>query len=91
MLCAELDVSANIRRGPVMRVDRVLNLGAVATGGACMMPGAFKVFEDATLRARDIFGLIFERGVPSMFGMQSAHSAMLRTHVVPRPRGLYVL
>ena len=28
------------------------------------MPGAFKVFEDATLRARAIFG-IFERGVPS--------------------------
>ena len=65
---ASADGPSNLCRGPVMRVDRVLDISAVATRGARMMPGAFedasKVFEDATLRARDIFG-IFERRVPT--------------------------
>ena len=46
-----------------MRVDRVLDVSAVATRGAHMIPRAFEDAEDGTLHARAIFG-IFERGVP---------------------------
>ena len=56
--CAELasaDGSSSRCRGPVMRVDRVPDVSAVATRGARMMPGAFEDAEDGTLRARDIF------------------------------------
>ena len=53
---ASADESSNLRRGPVMRVDRVLDVSAVATRGAHMMPGVFEDAEDGTLRARDIFG-----------------------------------
>ena len=61
---ASADGSSNLCRGPVMRVDGVMDVSAVATRGARMMPGAFEDVEDGTLRARAIFD-IFGRGLPS--------------------------
>ncbi len=49
------DGSSNVCRGAVVRIDRVLEVSAVATLGAHMMPGAFEDAEDGTLRARAIF------------------------------------
>ncbi len=49
------DESSNRCRGPVMRVAGVLDVSAVATRGARMMPGAFGDAEDGTLRAHTVF------------------------------------
>ena len=53
---ASADESANFCRGPVMRVDRVLDVCAVATLGVRVMPKVFEDVEDDTLCARAIFG-----------------------------------
>ncbi len=86
--CAELasaDGSSNLCRGPVMRVERVLGVGAVAMRGALMLPEAFEDVEDGRLRARHL-----RRGLPSSSGLPSSGAvcqlcAASDRRVRPRP------
>ena len=63
---ASANASSNLRRGPIMRVVRVLDFSAVATRGARMMPGAFedvRRWHVACAVPSSARAAIFERGV----------------------------
>ncbi len=72
--------SPNLCPGPVVRVDRVLDVSTVATRGARTMPGAFEDAEDGTLRRA-----IFRRDLPSSNAAchLSARSAIFERRVPP--------